>query len=203
MLRFRSFFGHFHPFFGIFSRNFTHKTYSYTPNLRTCISDLSLTCTLAPNNGLICRFLYNSAVFRPSTIKRWADYYEKLLFSICENPAQKIDLLEILPKWERWKMIRAWNDTETGRKCAKMAGNSAKMAGNGGKMIENGTKNTENGAKMTENGATNIGMTENGAQNTENGTKMAEKAEKTAHGLIHKMARLHPTNTALFDAYVF
>ncbi len=54
---------------------------------------------------------YACALFDPSTIQRYADYFTTLLHAMADDPDQTIDRLPMLPARERQQLLHDWNDT--------------------------------------------------------------------------------------------
>ena len=54
---------------------------------------------------------YNTDLFNPATMDRFAANYTTLLESIVENPDKSVNRLEILPPSERDRLLVSWNDT--------------------------------------------------------------------------------------------
>ncbi len=79
----------------------------------SALSKLDLTLEAAEaDDGLICRFEYNTDIFESATIDRMAKAYRIILENLLENPDQHIWGFPVLSAGERDNMIRLWNDTD-------------------------------------------------------------------------------------------
>jgi amino acid adenylation domain-containing protein len=54
---------------------------------------------------------YCTALYKGETIRRFIDYFKKLLVEIRENPSRKLSSLEILPEEEKNRLLFDFNDT--------------------------------------------------------------------------------------------
>jgi surfactin family lipopeptide synthetase A len=63
-------------------------------------------------DGLLCRFIYNTALFDEGAISRMAGHWHRLLESVVANPAGKISELPILSQPERDQLLVEWNRTD-------------------------------------------------------------------------------------------
>lgn len=61
--------------------------------------------------GLTLNFCYATALFKRSTITRWADYYARLVKSIGSHLSQRIGDINLLPENEQEQLIYTFNDT--------------------------------------------------------------------------------------------
>ncbi len=73
--------------------------------------DLTLSLTRS-DQGLRGAIEYSADLFESATIRRMIGHLETLLWSICENPQQRICDLPILTEAERHRLLVEWNDTE-------------------------------------------------------------------------------------------
>lgn len=64
------------------------------------------------SGGLEAAFEYNTDLFNSDTISRMAGHYHRLLESICRNPGEMLDKLEILTEEEKTLLLKEWNHTE-------------------------------------------------------------------------------------------
>jgi nonribosomal peptide synthetase DhbF len=56
---------------------------------------------------------YNTDLFEPATVARFAGQYLQILQSILEKPGESIDTVPLLPPRERRLLLQEWNDTAT------------------------------------------------------------------------------------------
>ena len=76
-------------------------------------AQLDLTLEIIESAGsLTCIFKYDTDLFAPATIRRWAKHFETLLQSIVTQPNEPIGLLSILTAQEHDQLIIHWNETE-------------------------------------------------------------------------------------------
>ncbi len=68
---------------------------------------------LERNNGIQCTFEYNTDLFSPATIRRYARYFQTLLESITANPQTPISKLTLVSQKEQLQMLNTWNRTQT------------------------------------------------------------------------------------------
>jgi len=61
--------------------------------------------------GLLCRLIYNTALFDPDVIRRMAEHWQALLESIAADPGRPISELPMLTAEEREQIVVEWNDT--------------------------------------------------------------------------------------------
>ena len=61
--------------------------------------------------GLLCRFIYNTALFDADAITRMGTHWQTLLESIVADPGKEISKLPLLTSTERHKILVEWNDT--------------------------------------------------------------------------------------------
>jgi amino acid adenylation domain-containing protein len=61
--------------------------------------------------GLFAHWQYNDGLFAESTIRRLADHFQNLLFSIVASPNQSIGKLPLLSSHERLRILFEWNYT--------------------------------------------------------------------------------------------
>jgi amino acid adenylation domain-containing protein len=61
--------------------------------------------------GLLCRLIYNTALFDAGVIERMAGHWRTLLEAIAADPGQQISELSILTPAERQQILVEWNDT--------------------------------------------------------------------------------------------
>ncbi|GEM_PF-530845 len=61
--------------------------------------------------GLLCRLIYNTALFDAENIARMAGHWHRLLESIVTDPACRISALSLLTPQEREQILVEWNDT--------------------------------------------------------------------------------------------
>ncbi|MEM7347655.1 MAG: amino acid adenylation domain-containing protein, partial [Chloroflexota bacterium] len=78
-------------------RNFTHF-------------DLSLNI-IDTGDALTLEWKYHRSLFDPTTIERFATYYQALLTNLVNHPDQPVVYLPILPPSEQQKMVVDWNKT--------------------------------------------------------------------------------------------
>ena len=62
-------------------------------------------------HGLLCRFIYSTAVFEEATIARMAGHWQTLLEGIAVRPESKIGELPLLTQEERRQQLVEWNET--------------------------------------------------------------------------------------------
>jgi amino acid adenylation domain-containing protein len=88
------------------------KLRTETSEMRTAKFDLTLGMmeTQAGIRGMI---EYSTDLFDAETIKRLAQYFERLLESIATNADQKLSSIEILSDDERIQLIEGWNNTRS------------------------------------------------------------------------------------------
>jgi amino acid adenylation domain-containing protein/thioester reductase-like protein len=75
------------------------------------ICDLSLEAWEKYDGSLECYFEYSTALFKASSIKRFATHFETLIQSVLANTQEKVQNLEILTTKEKHKLIYEFNDT--------------------------------------------------------------------------------------------
>ncbi len=63
-------------------------------------------------DGLLCRFQYNSDLFEPATIERVAGHFHILLEGIAAEPSQPISKLPLLTDAEQQQLLLEFNDTQ-------------------------------------------------------------------------------------------
>jgi len=63
-------------------------------------------------DGLLCRFIYSTAVFDEAAVARMAGHWQKLLEGIVANPACRVGELSLLTQDERQQLLVEWNRTE-------------------------------------------------------------------------------------------
>ena len=61
--------------------------------------------------GLLCRFIYNIALFDPDVIERMAGHWRTLLESIAADPERHISEYPLLTQAERQQLLVNWNNT--------------------------------------------------------------------------------------------
>jgi surfactin family lipopeptide synthetase A len=62
-------------------------------------------------DGLLCRLIYNTALFDAEAIGRMARHWQTLLEAIAENPALPISRYPLMTEAERRQILVEWNDT--------------------------------------------------------------------------------------------
>ena len=62
-------------------------------------------------DGLLCRLIYNTALFDATTIQRMAGHWHTLLEGIAEDAGRKISEYPILTQAERQQLLVEWNET--------------------------------------------------------------------------------------------
>lgn len=62
-------------------------------------------------DGLLCRLIYNTALFDPEVITRMGGHWQTLLEAIIADPARPISRLPLLTPAERQQVLVEWNDT--------------------------------------------------------------------------------------------
>ncbi len=74
-----------------------------------------LTLNLREANGTIAGELeYATALFKPGTVKRYLDYFRRLLEGMAAQELELVDRLDLLCKREREQILCQWNDTAMG-----------------------------------------------------------------------------------------
>jgi aspartate racemase len=63
--------------------------------------------------GLLCRLIYNTALFDADAVRRMAGHWQTLLEGIAAHPRTRISELPILTAAERRQMLIEWNDTKS------------------------------------------------------------------------------------------
>ena len=63
--------------------------------------------------GLLCRLIYNTALFDGDVIRRIAGHWQTLLEGIARDPEKRISELPILTPAEREQILVEWNDTSS------------------------------------------------------------------------------------------
>jgi len=77
------------------------------------VSKLDLTLEAAESDdGLTCRFEYNTDLFDSSTIERLATGFRVILEALVENPDQRIWSFPLLGVAEREQVVEVWNRTD-------------------------------------------------------------------------------------------
>ena len=79
---------------------------------RTAVFDLSCMLSQTPD-GLTGHFEYNTDLFRPETIERLANHYQRLLASAVAAPDTQISRLEFLSAGERRRLLVDWSRGST------------------------------------------------------------------------------------------
>ncbi len=62
--------------------------------------------------GLLCRLIYNTALFDADAVSRMAGHWQTLLEGVVADPGKRISELPILTAAERRQLLVEWNDTE-------------------------------------------------------------------------------------------
>ncbi|UCH95064.1 MAG: amino acid adenylation domain-containing protein [Candidatus Aminicenantes bacterium] len=75
--------------------------------------DLTLSAVKDGRN-LLLSFQYTEKLFKEETIKRYIDYFKKIVSGIVENPGLKLKQIEIISEAEKRKVLHDFNLTETG-----------------------------------------------------------------------------------------
>ena len=76
------------------------------------ISKFDLTLNVVEEeNGLSCRFEYNTDLFDGLTIERLSVHFEQLLRGLVADPSSRISEVEMLTQAERIQQLVEWNDT--------------------------------------------------------------------------------------------
>jgi amino acid adenylation domain-containing protein len=73
--------------------------------------DLMPTVIELPKGDLLFNLIYNTDLFNQETIERFLVILKTLIQNITNNPKQKINDLEIIPKQERQKLLYTFNNT--------------------------------------------------------------------------------------------
>ncbi len=68
---------------------------------------------LERNNGIQCTFEFNTDLFSPVTIRRYARYFQTLLEAITANPQLPVSQLTLVSRQEQLQMLNLWNRTQT------------------------------------------------------------------------------------------
>jgi aspartate racemase len=63
--------------------------------------------------GLLCRLIYNTALFDGDTIRRMAGHWETLLEAIASDPGKRISEFPILTAADRRQILVGWNQAES------------------------------------------------------------------------------------------
>lgn len=61
--------------------------------------------------GLLCRLIYNTALFAADVVRRMAGHWQTLLEGIAADPGRRISEFPILTQAEREQILVEWNDT--------------------------------------------------------------------------------------------
>ena len=77
----------------------------------TGVSKFDLTLEIEPEDGLKCRFEYNTNLFERSTIERMSGHYTNILHRIAADPNLKISSIPLLTEAERTQIVVDWNRT--------------------------------------------------------------------------------------------
>ena len=77
--------------------------------------DLMLSVGRLADGGLRCAFEYATALWDPSTVRRMAEAYRRLLTAALADPAAPLDRLEVLDDAERRRLTAGWTDTAVPR----------------------------------------------------------------------------------------
>ena len=80
---------------------------------RTAKFDLTLSATDTAE-GLETSLEYNTDLFDAATTARMLEHLRVLLEGAVAHPAQRVDLLPLLPEAERHKLVREWNGARAG-----------------------------------------------------------------------------------------
>jgi amino acid adenylation domain-containing protein/non-ribosomal peptide synthase protein (TIGR01720 family) len=77
-------------------------------------SKFDLALEMIEQNGeLVCSFEYNTDLFSPDTIQRFATHFETLLTAICEQPESSLSSLPLLSQNELQEQLISWNNTHS------------------------------------------------------------------------------------------
>ncbi|MBW8873677.1 MAG: non-ribosomal peptide synthase/polyketide synthase [Acidobacteria bacterium] len=80
--------------------------------VKTGTAKLDLSLDLVETaNGLVGAFEYNSDLFEPATMERWARHFAHLLESALATPERPFPELDLLGEAERRQILEGWNDT--------------------------------------------------------------------------------------------
>jgi amino acid adenylation domain-containing protein len=58
-----------------------------------------------------CMFEYSTALFRPTTVARFAEYFKQLINAVIAGADQPLQAIEIVPPGERHQLLHSFNDT--------------------------------------------------------------------------------------------
>jgi amino acid adenylation domain-containing protein len=83
---------------------------SYNVDYHAAKFDLTLTA-VEETDCIQLHFLYSTQLFKKETIRRFLNYFNKLLSQILRNPAQKISWLELITGQEKRLVLYDFNDT--------------------------------------------------------------------------------------------
>ena len=75
--------------------------------------DLSLN-VIDADDGLVLDFDYNTDLFLPATLTRWAQGFRTLLSGVLAKPDARVSALPVLTPAERRKVLVAWNQNQVG-----------------------------------------------------------------------------------------
>lgn len=77
----------------------------------TGIAKFDLSAEVFENNGLHCRFEYNTDLFDRLTIRRMLDHFQNLLTAAVKNPDLSLPEIPLMSAQERHQVLVEWNDT--------------------------------------------------------------------------------------------
>jgi len=82
----------------------------YAHHAATAKFDLNLQ-VVAAGEAMTLNLTYATALFRRSTVERFAAYFRELTASVLDDPRRAIADLEVVPAPERFRILRTFNDT--------------------------------------------------------------------------------------------
>jgi amino acid adenylation domain-containing protein len=77
----------------------------------TGIAKFDLSAEVFENNGLHCRFEYNTDLFDRLTIRRMLNHFQNLLNAAVKNPDLPLPEIPLMSAQERHQVLVEWNDT--------------------------------------------------------------------------------------------
>lgn len=78
------------------------------------ISKFDLTLMGTEEEKRLCfTFEYCTNLFKGDTVRRFIEYFKRIVFSVLEDPGQKIAAIEVTPEGEKNRILYCFNDTQT------------------------------------------------------------------------------------------
>lgn len=93
------------------TRGFKIKPFSFEHN----VSKFDLTLRVVEHQNKLCFAVeYGTSLFKEETVRRFIDYFKKIIVSVIDNPAQMLARFEIISQEEKNWLLYQFNDTQAG-----------------------------------------------------------------------------------------